>query len=639
MEKENGKLDVKKCLKNLKYAKRKNKKFFDKYKEDFEAALGLQWDEQDELVLRKEGIEPLTINKIRPLIKILTGIERQSRSDLVAFPEGQEDSVKAEIATTLIKSVMKKAGGPSKLSAMFKSGITGGACFLEPYIDYSQDLLNGELKLKKVSATRILIDPNTVEYDLSDSEYVIKISKNLTKEQLIELFPDKKKKIETIEFNRFTFDEKGQLTTTQFEDYEDHEFDDDKEVEDLVKGYDLAEYYYKDKTKRYFVASKTDGTLIEADNKEEAELYATQVPEAAIIEKEIPEIRRKAFVGQTELDDDVAWSFPRWKHYPLIPFYCEWNDEEDIDKDILIQGLARGLRSLQFEYNKRRTQELRHLNSSVNSGFLAPKGVLDKPTMDSLKKYGSTPGFVGEYDADKAGGTSPELWRLRPMPLSQGHAQLATENAQDIKEASGVNPDLLANDSTEQSGRAILLKQRQGLMMVQEPLDNYGESKRILGKFILSQLGELFTVETAVKVLGEAWINKQDVFKEPVMNEMGQPQLNPMGQLQMELNPGLVGEVINDVLNNSMLGKYDVTIGEGAYTETTKIANHMMLMDMAKSGIPIPPDILIKESNLPESTKSQIIAAVEAQRQAMAMQPTPMPMAGKPSQPSQESNK
>jgi hypothetical protein len=209
------------------------------------------------------------------------------------------------------------------------------------------------------------------------------------------------------------------------------------------------------------------------------------------------------------------------------------------------------------------------------------------------------------------------------MELSQGHAQLAIENAQDIKEASGVNPDLLANADTDQSGRAILLKQRQGLVMVQEPLDNYGETKRILGRFILSQLGELFTVETAVKVLGEAWVSKQEAFKEPVFDPMGQPQLDTNGKLKTQLNPDLVGKVLNEVLNDSALGKYDVTIGEGAYTETSRMANHMMLMEMAKSGIPIPPDVLIKESNLPESSKSQILAAIEAQQQAMQAQPMP----------------
>lgn len=614
---------VTECLKNLRYAKRKNKVFFDKYKEDFEAALGKQWDEKDEATLRSAGVEPLTINKIKPLIRLLSGIERQSKSDIVTYPEGQEDGIKAEVSTRLIKCVMKRSGGQAKLSAQFKSGITGGACFLEPYLDYSFDLINGELKFKKVSATKVLVDPDAEEYDLSDAKFVIKISDDLTKEQLIELFPDSEKEINDAEFSKFAFDENGQLTKIQYNDYQDHEFDAGNEQDGKEKGFDLAEYYYKGKIKKYYVASKVDGTLIEAETKEEAEAYAQTIPEAVLIEKEAPEIRRKAFIGSTELEDDVCWCYPRWKSYPIIPYYSEWNVEEGIDKELLIQGIVRGLRSLQFEYNKRRTQELRHINSSVNSGNIVPKGALDKQNRDKIQKYGSVPGILIEYDAEKAIGTTPQTWKVNPTPLSQGHAQLALENAQDIKEASGVNPDLLANDSTDQSGRAILLKQRQGLVMVQEQLDNYGETKKILGKFILSQLGEVFTVETAVKVLGEGWINKQDVFKEPVFDEQGQPQLGTDGKLQLKMNPGLVGKVINEILNDAALGKYDVTIGEGAYTETSRMANHMMLMDMASKGIPIPPDILIKESNLPESSKSQILAALEAQAQAAQAQVQP----------------
>lgn len=617
MARKKSKLSVEDCLKDLRYAYRKNRNFFDRYKEDVEAAFGRQWKQEDEEKNRKAGIEPLTINKIKPIVKLLTGIERQSRSDIIAFPEGEEDGIKAEIATKLIKCVMKKSGGQNKLSAQFKSGVIGGACFLEPYLDYSYDLINGELKWKKVSATRILIDPDAEEYDLSDAKYQIKLSLKLTKDQLMELFPDKEREIKKIEQGRLTFGDDGKLTHIQYEDYPDHKFDNDGTGVDEVRGeYDLAEYYYKDKTTKYYVASRTDGTLIEADSVEEADAYLQTIEGAVKIEKEVPQIRRKAFVGGTELDDDVVWCYPRWKLYPLIPYWAEWNVEDEVDRELLIQGIVRSLRSLQFEYNKRRTQELRHLNSSINSGFLAPKGALDKPTMDKLKMYGSTPGFTGEYDPDKSGGTTPESWRLRPQPLSQGHAQLAAENAQDIKEASGVNPDLLANDSESQSGRAILLKQRQGLVMVQEPLDNYGETKKILGKFVLSQLGEVFTVETAAKVIGEGWINKQDAFKEPQLDEMGQPMLGRDGKIVLNTNMQLAGAVINEVLNDAALGKYDVTIGEGAYTETTRMANHMMLMDMASKGIPIPPDILIKESNLPESSKSQILAAIEAQRQA-----------------------
>jgi hypothetical protein len=330
--KEKSKPTIHDCLKNLRYARKKFKDFFEKYKEDFEATLGRQWDEQDEIALRKLGVEPLTINKIKPTVKLLSGIERQSRSDLVGFPEGEEDGIKAEIATKLIKNVMKKAGGQNKLSAQFKSGIIGGACFLEPYLDYSYDLLTGDMRFRKVNATRVLVDPDAEEYDLSDAKYVIKLSQRLTKEDLIELFPDKKKDIEKVEFSKFFFDEHGNLTTTvQYEDYEDHEFEDGEDVEDLNTGYDLAEYYYKDKTKKYYVASQQDGTMVEVDTKEEADAYATQIPGAVVIEKEIPEIRRKAFIGSTELDDDVAWTFPRWKSYPFIPYFCEWNVEDGID--------------------------------------------------------------------------------------------------------------------------------------------------------------------------------------------------------------------------------------------------------------------------------------------------------------------
>jgi len=623
-KKESKNITVADCLKNLRYANRKNSKLFEKFKEDFEASLGRQWKKEDEETLRKAGVEPLTINKIKPIIKILTGIERQSRSDIVAFPEGQEDSIKAEIATKLIKCVMKKSNGVNKLSSQFKSGITGGMCYLEPYIDYLFDLINGNMKFKKVSGPRILFDPDAEEYDLSDAKYVIKISRRLTREQLVELFPSKEKVIDDIEHNRFVFDTDGSLTTIQYLDYPEHEGMDDADEDERHDGdFDLAEYYYKGKIKKYYAASKVEGTLIEVETREEADAYVATLPDAQVIEKEIPEIRRKAFVGSTELDDDVAWSYPKWKGYPFIPFFSEWNNEDGVDRELLVQGLVRSIRSLQFEYNKRRTQELRHLNSTVGAIFMAPKGALDNPTLDKLSKYGSTPGFVGEYNIDKAGGTSPQGWRLNPAPLSQGHAQLAAENAQDIKEASGVNTDLLANDSKSDSGKAILLKQRQGLVMVQEPLDNYGETKKILGRFILSQLGELFTVETAVKVLGEAWIGKQDAFKEPVLDENEQPQLGQNGKLVLELNPGLVGEVINEVLNDSSLGKYDVTIGEGAYTETTRMANHAMLMEMASGGIPIPPSILIQESSLPESSKSQIITALEAQAQAAQAQVQP----------------
>jgi len=607
-------MEVTDILKDFRASKRALNKLHEELAADFEFALGKQWDDDDKETLRKAGVKALTINKIKPLIKLISGIERQSRSDYVAFPEGAEDSLIAEITSKLLKNIMKQARGERKLSDQFKEGVIGGLCFLEPYIDYSHDLLNGEMKLKKISGNRIFFDPSSEEYDFSDGRYLIKFTQNLSKEDLYQLFPEDKKKIDNVKERKINLELSsvdGQ--TLQSGGYEAH-FKETGDEDNEETGYDLTEYYYKKMVDRYYIVDPVNGVLEESEDKEAAERIIEQNQTAKLITKQTPEIRIKRLVGNDEIDDDVAWFYPRWKSWHFIPFIAERLTVDVDDDELKIQGIARSLKDLQVEYNKRRTQELRHVNSTVNSGFWVAKGSLDKKNLEALRKYGSSAGFVGEYDPGKSGGRAPE--RILPQPLPQAHALLAAENAQDLKEASGVNPDLLANSDSDQSGKAILLKQRQGLVMLQEALDNYSDTKKILGRFLLTQLGEVYTVETAIKVCGERFIDKN--FKEPQLDGQGKPVTDQKGNLVMQVNPTRVAYIFNQILNDTKLGKYDVSIGEGPYNETIKLANYSMLMDMAQQGIPIPPDVLIEESLIPQDKKEKIIQAIEAERAARA---------------------
>lgn len=567
---------------------------YDEMKLDAEFELGKQWTDDQLNKLAEKGVKGLMINKIRSIIKILTGIERQNKSDLVAFPEGEEDGVTADIVTKLLKNVVKRGKADRRLSQQFKSGSVKGAAYLEPYIDYSQDLLNGEMKFARLNARRVYPDPNFKEYDMSDCRYIIKYTPNLTKEQIEELFPDSDK-VQDLQPTRVNFNS---------EDYLDHEDDgDDKQSETAVRGYDLIEYYYKKPVKKYYIADRVAGRVEEAPDAVTALRYWEANEGVEIITKIQPEIRLCRIVGKTKMDDDVASSYPRWKQFPIIPFFAEWNDDEDIEVEYRFQGIPRQLRDVQFELNKRRTQSLHHLNTSANSGWLTPKGSWTDP--DMVRKFGSTPGVNLEYDASKG---KPE--RITPAPLSQAHEFLAQENAQDIKEMSGVNPDLLANDSQSQSGRAILLKQKQGLIMVQEMLDNFSETKKMLGSFILSQLGEIYTVEEAIRVCGDKFIKA--TFERPQIDPAtGQPALDERGELVLAVDEEEVKAVFQKILNDAELGNYDVSIGEGAYSETVKIANYSMLLDLVEKGFPIPPDVLVEESLLPNSSKDKIISALQ----------------------------
>ena len=506
-----------KVLDDFKRAKEKKRDWIDEAKEDFEFALGQQWKAQDKEELRKAGVPALTINKIQPNLHLISGIQRQNRTDLLAYPEGQEDSLSSEIVTRLIKNSMKTSNGEHKISEQFEDGNTCGEGWIEPYVDYTYDLVSGQFKLKKLVPFNIFVDPDSSEYDLSDAEYVIKFTPSLSEDKIIQLFPDKEAEIKKIEKGVIDFDLIGKTTELiQALDYP--HFDSDEVKSDptdpylnVEKRYDLTEYYYKKYVTKYLVVNRELGETKELDDKEEAEQYAQyvnsqnteRVPTVVVIKRKVPEIWVMSMVGMKVIDDSLSPYYPKWKSYPFIPYFAHRTTVPIDEAHLMTQGIARSLKDVQQELNKRRSQELRHLNSSANSGWLSVKGAfVDK---EKVRKFGATSGVVIEY---KEGKDKPE--KITPTPLSQGHYQLAQENAQDMKEISGINADLLAmNDNSTQSGKAIMLRQKQGIVMIQRIMDNFSQSKRLLGRFLLSQLGELYTVESAMRVCGDAFIKEK----------------------------------------------------------------------------------------------------------------------------------
>jgi len=161
------------------------------------------------------------------------------------------------------------------------------------------------------------------------------------------------------------------------------------------------------------------------------------------------------------------------------------------------------------------------------------------------------------------------------------------------------------------------LRQRQGLVMIQRMLDNFGYTQRILGRFLLSQLGELYTIETATRVAGQHFITK--TFGVPVMTQTEEgeqmPQTDAAGEMVLQVDNEAVGAVFNEVLNDTSIGKYDVAIGEVANSETVKYSNYLLLTELVEKGFPIPPDVLIDESQLSQGSKEKIKRAIAAAQQ------------------------
>jgi len=618
-------------LEDLRIARQAKKKLMEKQLRDFEFALGQQWDDADVSKLAKAGVAALTINKIQPNLFLISGIERQNRSKAKAFPEGSEDGVKADIASGLLANVEKRSESKYKLSEMFEDGCIGGEGYVEPYIDYTWDLLNGEMKIKKLNPFNVFPDPDGTEYDLSDCEYVVKLTPDLNKNQIYKLFPDKKKELDNIASGKLTLDKTDATPESSSIEEQSKGYDDGATTEFGVRKerYDLTEYYYKKYVDKWIIVDRKLGKIsAEVDDKETAEIYVKKAtegdeldengknlqPSAISIKRVIPEIWICALVGNEKIEEYQSPFYPLWKSYPIIPFFAHRITTPMKERHLMFQGIVRGLIDPQRELNKRRTQEMRILNSSAHSGWLSEQGAWVKK--NDVKKFGASAGVILEYKKDAQ---KPE--KIVPTGLSQGHAQLAVENAQDMKEISGINADLLSMaDNKNASGRAIHLRQQQGIVMVQRIFDNYGRTKNILAKFMLSQMGGLYTVDTAIKVMGTGFIN--DNFKVPVMvpsDVDGEevPQMDNSNQMVMELDEEAVAAVFSEVLQSSEISKYDVAVGEGANTETVKHANYLLLMEMVEKGVQIPMDIIVDESLITSGSKARIKGAIQ-QAQARA---------------------
>jgi hypothetical protein len=655
-------LTCEKSLADFESAYRAKAALIKRQKEDFLFRLGKQWD--DEVVKEYEGkkIKVVTDNRIAANVRLLAGMERQNRADWKAYPEGEEDSLKAAVASALLKDTIKKSDFGYKSSDCFEDGITCGESNLELYLDYTYNLLNGKPCWKKIDGNQVFPEPGWKEYDYADARYVYKFSLGLSCDDLIALFPDKKSQIEAAEGGELDFEslQGGEDKHVQPRDYT-KKGNDSKGEKNREPKYDLLERYYKKYVDQTFIADRETGEVKEAEDDEKAnqfisdyvngvqaeqqnfqtavqdyqgQMLAGGLPEGTPPPQEpiakdvarfftftrpVPEIWCFAHVPgmKKPLVDERAWFYPKWKSWPIIPYLADFSTApiDGDDAHLKVQGLVCGVKSSQELHNKAETIKLLHMQSSTNGGWLTPKGAWVNE--DKVQNFGSMPGVNLEYDPIKG---KPE--RIFPMPAQAAWQNESEYRVESIKAQLGINSDLLAaQEGGTDSGRAIALRQKQGVIMVQKYFDNYSRTKQISGRLALSQLGEIYDVESSKKVLGDAFLIKNfPPMTVPVDDGMGnlveKPIAGPDGQ-PMKYDTELADAVIKEVLEGN-LDQYDVSIGEVVASETLLMAQNVEIKELAQM-MPqaFTPDMLIETSNLPASIKGRAIQ--NAQRAQMAM--------------------
>lgn len=578
-------------------------------KEDIKFKSGDQWAPEDKASLEIQKRPCMTFNKIGPIVSLLSGHFIQNSARIQVSPEGGEDQQFSEVADKVMDHIDDKAQLEFNLGYAFAGMETTGRSYIELYVDYEKDPMFGELKSIYHGKPGVIFpDPRGNAYDLNqDREFVFKLIKR-SKAWLKETYPDKLKLIDEI-----TQDTESPMIHSVSQEGDQNNYGLDKRKSSVginttspetlqkpaQKQFHVKEYWrvkYLDKWFVYFV-DKGDMPKFDSEKEAQAEIekrkadYLKNGGDETLWNPQVKKRKRKEYwvairCGGKVLADGKSPLEPHYSGFPFFQAIAKWTPEAE-DEKLAVQGIVRCLKDPQREKNKARSAFLHIIATSANSGWIIDEDAMPKNKKDELKNFGSTPGIIVEKKTGK------EVSRIEPTaaPLAQQVREKAASD--DFKEVTGVNSDLLAIDeSGNPSGKAIALRIRQAITILEPEFRNFRYTKRLIGNAIMQIVPTLFDIAKLKKVLGAAFMTA---------NKIDDTYLKAF-MIQIE-----------DI-------KYNVRIAEQGDTKTLREETFEDLMNMIQNGMQIPFDVMAEYMTMPNKTEViQKVAAHQQQQQQLAL--------------------
>lgn len=528
--------------------------------EDFQFYEGDQWDPEDAKKLKEEGRPALSFNRIKPQIDLASGIQEEQKVDIKVIGRTKDDTPVADGLSQLIKYVCDKNDLDMRQGDFFFEGAICGRGWLSVDQSFEDDWIFGETVIRVVDPKEIRI-PKSRERDLSDCDWILRI-KTFSREKVRQLWPDLEEKLgvafQVLDADGGAASDYGKASSAK------HVASGELARADSIE---VIEAQWKEWRPKKFLLDKMTGDVKEVVDQVAAAEVLT-IPSMKIITKRIPEVHFAKICAGILLESGPHPHEDSF--YSLIPFFAYRGRKQDY-------GIVKNLKDPQREANKRRSQILHVINTSANAGWITD----DEGLAEQLEEKSSTPGFV----AIEKPGSKHE--RVGPPPMPVGILRMEEEAKEDMKAISGINADLLGMREATQSGIAIDLRMRQGLTIIARVFSNYKFALKLLTKLVISRIRQYMPVQEIARILG----------------------------------PEVMPDVIERIKSKDVL-KYDIVIAQSPSTPSIRISNFMMMMELKKAGIPIPDDLLIEISDLPQ--KEKIIERIQQ------MEGTPPPGAARP---------
>lgn len=495
---------------------------------------GRQLTTQEEQALLKRGQLPIAYNLVRSKIDYLLGLEKQQRSDPKAYPRNPDDESAADAATDGIRYVCDGNVMPMIASGVWEEMTIEGASGVDVCVEPDGD--DWHIKLHWVHWDRMIWDPYSRERDFSDAKFLGTIAW-MDEADVLARWPDARDVVD------WTF---GAVSNTSAWD--------DRPRWNVWADADrhrvrVVQLYWREGSE-WMCGTFVRGGWLEEPKK------SSYVDER----------------GRSEC--------------PLIFVSCY------VNRDNWRYGVVRDLIDPQDEINIRHRKAVHLL--SVRQ-VIAEQGAVqdvDKARQELAKPDGYVEVAPGmRFEISQTG------------DLSAGQASLLQE-AKSMFQVMGPNAALMGKQGNSASGRAIALSQQGGAMEIGTILDVHRAWRRRVYRAIWNRIKQYWTAEKWVRVTDDdrnlRWVGlNRPMTLGDKLAEMPPEEAAAIAQQIgiVSMDDPRLGEVV-EVANDVSRLDVDIVVEEGPDVATLQQEEFAKIADLARAGVPIPPDVLIQASGL-----------------------------------------
>jgi Phage P22-like portal protein len=430
-------------------------------RDDWKFAMGEQWGPDIQSQRVADGRPCLVMDHLKQSIRQVCNEQRQQRPSIQVNPVG--DAATREVADVLqglVRHIEVRSEAEVAYDSAFEHMIIGGLGWLRVLTDWTPGpSFEQEIKIQHVrNPFTVYSDPSAMMPDKSDAKWRF-IVEDVPREEFKMLYP----------------------------------LAEAASLEDFTSIGDQASAWANKETVRvaeYFHIEEDIITIVKLQSG--AIVEKSKMPPDAVPVDQRDYTQKKVVwskIDAVEILEEQDWP---GSIIPVIPVLGE---DFDLDGVKYIAGLVRNAKDPQRMYNYQCSAATELSSLAPRAPFIGPKGFA-KSSESQWRQINQKNFPYIEYDVVNGPGGAPLNPPERNVaePPIQAAVALMQAAGNDLKASLGIYDASLGAPGPEQSGKAILARQKQGDIATLNFSDNLSRSMRVVGRILIEIIPKVFDV-------------------------------------------------------------------------------------------------------------------------------------------------